>query len=93
MLNFDNCSGGFPTEVTQILRHNRVSQVIHTVNPWFSVTFTDGLYIDYGAVDGFFELGGRYPGGRFAFKRYYDQYRRLRSHLLKMQEIFRFSVK
>lgn len=42
MMNFDNCSGGFPTEVTQILRHNRVSQVIHTVNPWLSVTFTDG---------------------------------------------------
>lgn len=45
---------------------------------WYLKKNYDGLYIDYGAVDGFYELGGRYPGGRYPFKRYYNQYCRLR---------------
>lgn len=52
---------------------------------WFNWELTknyDGLYIDYGAVDGYFEIGGRYPGGRYDFKRYYDQYLRLRKETI-----------
>lgn len=47
----------------------------------------DGLYIDYGAVDGYCELEGRYPGGRYPFKRYYEQYRQLRRQTIGMDGI------